>query len=405
MIYLDYSATTPVDPEVIKSMKPFFSDHFANSASVHTPGQTALKAVDDARYLIADKLKTKGNNLIFTSGATEANNLALFGIANNYTFKNVHIITTKIEHASILEPCHYLEKRGVKITYLPVDHTGLIKPDDVIAHIRPETRLISIGYVNSETGLIQPIKKIGRLISNYNKKRYTEWLNTPTRRRGVKPIPILFHTDATQALNFLDCAPRSLHVDLMSLSAHKIYGPKGIGLLYCHSDIKLTPLLYGGHQERNIRSGTVNVPAVVGFATAFKALSHQQKKISKHIANLRTLLLKNLKKELPKLIINTQLENSIPSVLSLSFPSLEGDLLQALLDKQGVAVSTGSACASGDITTSHVLQAMGKSELVARGAIRLSLGKQTTLKEIKIVTKILPATIKKLLASSHSVTG
>lgn len=380
MIYLDYSATTPLDPTVLKAMQPFFSSTFANPASVHTPGQQALKAVDDTRHQIAKLLQVSGHDITFTSGSTEANNLALFGILGKR--KDIHIITTQIEHASILEPCHELEKRGIKLTYVRVNKEGLVKPTDIMAAIKPNTRLISVGYVNSEIGVIQPIKSIGKLIKRYNEKRYEDWLKKSPRQRGERPVPVLFHSDATQALNFLDCSPRSLHLDMMSLSAHKLYGPKGVGLLYCDSNLELRPLLFGGHQERNIRSGTVNVPGIIGFGAALSLAYHNQKKLSKQIAFLREYFFTSLKKKLPDTITNTPLEQSTPSHLNLSFPGLEGDIIQAMLDEKKIAVSTGSACASGDITVSHVLKAMGKDDDIARGGIRITLGKHTTKKEL-----------------------
>lgn len=394
MIYLDYSATTPLDPTVLKAMQPFFSSTFANSASVHTPGQKALKAVDDTRHHIAKLLQITAHDITFTSGSTEANNLALFGILGKK--KNIHIVTTQIEHSSILEPCHELEKRGVRVTYVKVNKEGLVKPADIMAAIKPHTRLVSVGYVNSEIGVIQPIKAIGRLIKKYNEKKYEDWLKKSPRHRGEKPIPILFHSDATQAPNFLDCSPRSLHLDMMSLSAHKLYGPKGVGLLYCNSSIELKPLLFGGHQERNIRSGTVNVPGVVGFGTALSVAYHNQKKLSKQITSLRQYFLTSLKKELPDIVINTPLDQSTPSHLNLSFPGLEGDIIQAMLDEKKIAISTGSACASGDITVSHVLKALGNSDSIARGGIRITLGKHTTKKELEMTVGVLNQVITTL---------
>ncbi|HRH32685.1 MAG TPA: cysteine desulfurase family protein [bacterium] len=402
MIYLDYSATTPLDPKVLKVMLPFFSKDFANPASVHTPGQTALKAVDDARYSIAKILGVSGQEIIFTSGATEANNLALKGIIESSSLRKKHIITTSIEHDSILEPCAYLEKRGVNVTYVPVDNQGLVNPENIIKAIRPETILVSIGYVNSETGSIQPIKKIGRLLKNYNEKNYKLWLNTSPRKRGPKPQPIYFHTDATQAPNFLNCQPEVLHVDLMSLSSHKVYGPKGIGLLYIRSGVPINSLVQGGHQERNLRSGTVHVPGVVGFAEALILAIKNQSTAYKKIRKLRDQLCNTLQKKLPQIIINTPLTNSAPSHLNISFPGLEGDIIQALLDEKGLAVSTGSACASGDITTSHVLMAMTHDEKISQGALRLTLGKLTTRKEITKSSLIISKVIKKLSLSLKS---
>ncbi len=397
MIYLDNAATTPVDPLVLKAMLPYFSKQFANPASIHSLGQTSLKAVDDARYVIANILKTSGNEIIFTSGATESNNLVLKGIAfDSSNQKNVHIITTKIEHSSILEPCAYLESRGVAVTYLKVDHNGIVNPFDVIKAITPTTCLISVGYVNSETGIVQPIKKIGRLLKKYNELQKKQWLNTQTRKRGQKPRPILFHTDATQALQFFNCQPDFLHVDLLSLSAHKIYGPKGIGLLYARINTELTPLLHGGHQERNQRSGTVNVPAVVGFAKALEIATKLSKNSSQKISLLKNSLHKEILSRLPNVITNSWLLETSPSHLNISFPGLEGDILQAKLDEKGIAVSTGSACASGDISVSPVLIAMGIKNEIAQGTIRISIGKYNTKAEMKTTARILEQTVKKL---------
>lgn len=397
MIYLDNAATTSVGPLVLKAMLPYFSKVFANPASVHSLGQTSLKAVDDARYVIANILKTSGNEIIFTSGATESNNLVLKGIAFHSSIaKNTHIITTKIEHSSILEPCAYLESRGVSVTYLRVDHKGLINPSDVIKAITPTTRLVSVGYVNSETGVVQPIKKIGRLLKKYNEQQKKLWLNTQTRKRGQKPRSILFHTDATQALQFFNCQPDYLHVDLMSLSAHKIYGPKGVGLLYARTNTELTPLLHGGHQERNQRSGTVNVPAVVGFAKALEIATKLSKNSSQKISVLKYYLHKELLHRLANLVTNSSLAETSPSHLNISFPGLEGDLLQLKLDEKGIAVSTGSACASGDISVSPVLTAMGVTKEIAQGAIRISIGKYNTKAEMKTTARILEQIVKKL---------
>ena len=397
MIYLDNAATTPVDPLVLKAMLPYFSKQFANPASVHSLGQASLKAVDDARYLIANILKTSGNEIIFTSGATESNNLILKGIAfHSNNQKNVHIITTNIEHSSILEPCTYLESRGVTVTYVKVDHNGLVNPSDVIKAITPTTCLVSVGYVNSETGVVQPIKKIGRLLKKYNEVQKKQWLNTQTRKRGKKPLPILFHTDATQALQFFNCQPDFLHVDLLSLSAHKIYGPKGVGLLYARTNTDFTPLLHGGHQERNQRSGTVNVPAVVGFAKAFEIASKLSKNSSQKISLLKNSLHKEILHRLPNVITNSSILETSPSHLNISFPALEGDILQAKLDEKGIAVSTGSACASGDISVSLVLTAMGVKKEIAQGAIRISIGKYNTKAEMKTTARILEQTVKKL---------
>ncbi len=394
MIYLDYSATTPLDPAVLKKMLPYFSREFANPASVHTPGQKALKAVDDARYDIAKILHCKATEIIFTSGATEANNLILKGIVNGST--KPHIVTTAIEHDSILEPLHALENRGVRVTYVPVNPIGLVDPETVIKALRPETALVSIGYVNSETGVIQPIKKIGRLIKKYNERRLKQWLNTPARQRGKKPQPVIFHTDATQAANFCDLNTASLHVDAMSLSAHKIYGPKGSGALYLSKSVTVAAQQHGGHQERNLRSGTLNVPAIIGFAEALTRCVAKQEQTNRTIASLRDRLVKSIRASVPTCRLNTNPAHATPSHANISFPGLEGDILLAALDKKGIAVSTGSACASGDMDASHVLVAMGLKEADARSAIRCTLGRTTTKKEIDRAAKAIVAAVQRL---------
>ncbi len=400
MIYLDHSATTPLEPTVLKKMLPYFSRHFANPASVHTPGQAALKAVDDARYAIAQWLGAKGNELIFTSGATEANNLCLKGMSEAAgNLKNLHMITTQIEHDSILEPCHYLKSRGLKISYAQVDANGLVRPEEIIAAITPETFLISIGYVNSEVGVIQPIKKIGRLLKKYNENRYKTWLNTSPRKRGPKPRHVYFHTDATQAAQFLNCSPDYLHVDALSVSAHKMYGPKGAGLLYLRTQTPCVPTQHGGHQERNLRSGTVNVPGVIGLAEAWRQTLTHQTRNNQKIATLRDRLAQSIIRLIPEAVLNTTLAYATPAHLNISFPGLEGDAIMAALDENGIAVSTGSACASGDIDASHVLLAMGRDAATARSAIRCTLGRETTPADIKKFAAILPSVIAKLKKS------
>lgn len=390
MIYFDYAATTPLDATVLKKMLPFFSKSFANPASVHAPGQAVLKAVDDARYRIAEILGVKGTEIIFCSGATEANNLALRGLAEaQKSLKHLHIISSPIEHASVLEPLQYLKSQGARISYLPVDSDGLINPETVINAIEPETILVSIAAANSETGIIQPIKKIGRLIKKYNERRHLEWLNSSPRLRGAAPQRIYFHSDATQAANFIDCRPEAWHLDMMSLSGHKFYGPKGVGLLFVKSGLVLSALARGGHQERNIRSGTLHVAGIIGMAAAFDIAVKKRSSRALKIGGLRERLVTEIRRFAPDAIVNTKLTASIPSHLNVSFPGWEGDRLLAALSERGIAVSTGSACASGDISVSPVLRAMGRSENIAASAIRFSLGTPTSAAEIAVLIRAL----------------
>lgn len=394
MIYLDYAATTPLDPAVAKCMMPFFSRNFANPSSVHSAGQAALRAVDNARYSIADLFGIKGTELIFCSGATEANNLALKGIVEaSNPEKRLQVISSRIEHSSVLEPLHYLSNKKTDIEYISVDARGRLNPKDIIAALRDETILLTVSLANSETGIIQPLRQVGRLLRKYNEQRRADWLKASPRKRGSEPRRVLFHIDATQALNFLDCRPQLFNADAMSFSGHKIYGPKGIGLLYVRNGIKIQPQILGGHQERNLRSGTLNVPAIVGLAAALSTAVKDREKNGRRIGALRDRLAVGILQKFPSAVLNTDLNNSLPSHLNISFPGYDGDALLAALDSRGIAVSTGSACASGDITVSPVLRAMGRDEATARAALRFSLGKQTTLADIRRTLVVLQSII------------
>lgn len=390
MIYLDYSATTPLDPAVLKKMLPYFSRDFANPASIHSLGQAALKAVEDARHSIASIIGAKATEIVFTSGATEANNLALQGVIKALRSKGDkrgHIITSAIEHDSILEPLHALEKYGCKITRLPVNKEGMVNPENLRQAITDDTVLVTIGYVNSEIGSVQAIDKLGRLIRKINDKRQNDWQNASARKRGKKPRPIYFHTDATQAFNAFSCKANYLNVDLMSLSGHKVYGPKGIGLLYVKRDTPLEALQYGGHQERNLRSGTLNVPAIIGLAEALKIAERLRPKYNTAVKKVRNAFVKEVLKLIPQAKLSIALNNNSPFHANLLFPGLAGDALLVTLDELGVAASTGSACASGDLDASHVVSALGYKSEIARSALRFSFGRSSTVKEAKLAAK------------------
>ncbi len=392
MIYLDYSATTPTDPAVLKKMLPYFSSAFANPASIHSLGQKALKAVEDARCKIGELIGAKQSEIVFTSGATEANNLALQGVIKALRSKGdkrSHIITSAIEHDSILEPLHALEKYGCKITRLPVNKEGIVNPESLRKAINDDTVLVTIGYVNSEIGSVQAIDKLGRIIRKINEKRQQDWQNAPARNRGAKPNPIYFHTDATQAFNAFSCKANYLNVDLMSLSGHKVYGPKGIGLLYVKRDTPLEALQYGGHQERNLRSGTLNVAGIIGFAEALECAEKQRKKFIASVAKVRTSFVKKALALVPGARLTINVKNISPSHANLIFSQASGEALLVALDELGVAVSTGSACASGDVESSHVLKAIGYSDLEAASALRFTFGRASTTAEAEKAAKIL----------------
>ncbi len=400
MIYLDYSATTPLNPAVLKKMLPYFSRDFANPASIHSVGQSALKAVEDARHELAKVLDLRSSELIFCSGATEANNLAIQGLAKALRSKGDkrnHIITSSIEHDSILEPLHALEKYGYKITRLPVNKDGVISLSSLELAITDETMLVSIGFVNSEVGSIQALSKIGRLIRKINERRMKEWLNTQTRKRGVRPQPIYFHSDATQAANYFSCSAKLLNVDMLSFSGHKVFGPKGIGLLTVKRDTPLEALLYGGHQERNLRSGTLNVPAIIGFADAFVRAQKNYKKSAAGVSLLKNYFARELKKAIPQVKETINLGSVSAGHAHFLFKGVSGDALVAALDEAGVAASTGSACASGDLSASHVITGLGYDELESRSALRFTLSPLNTKKDLKI------AVIRIKQAYKHSI--
>jgi len=381
-IYFDHSATTPLDTEVFKAMRPYFTKDFGNASSVHSFGQKTAKAIDQSRQKIAKFLNCQPEEIIFTSGATEADNLALQGIVKASKIKKPHIITSQIEHPAILEPAKELKKQGLEVTYLPVTKKGLIKVEEVKKSVKENTVLISVMYVNNEVGTIQPIAEIGQAISGLNKKRKNK---------------IYFHTDAVQAANYCEMGVKKLNVDLLSVSGHKIYGPKGIGLLYVKKGTLIKPIEHGGHQELGIRPGTLNVSGIVGLGKAIEILSNKlTKNQNKKIKELRDFLIDQALKKIPKTQVNGDLDNRVESNANFSFSNAEGESILLMLDMQGIAVSTGSACSSGSLEPSHVLSAMGISDDLAHGSLRITLGRQNTKTEIDKLLDVLPDIIKRL---------
>ncbi|RMD58741.1 cysteine desulfurase [Candidatus Parcubacteria bacterium] len=407
-VYLDHSATTPTDKKVLAAMEPYFSEIYGNPSSLHTFGQEAAQAVDKAREQIAAFLNCQIGELVFTSGATESDNLAIRGLIAALKAQGVdkpHIITTKIEHEAVLEPCAQLEKEGIEVTYLPVDKSGVVNTAKLKDSIKDNTVLVSVMYVNSEVGSIQPIRKIGKIITKANEKRLREWHNTRPSKRGTRPVPIYFHTDATQALNFLNCDTQDLLVDLLSFSGHKIYGPKGVGGLFVKQGTPLKPLQLGGHQEKNLRSGTLNVTGIVGLGAACAQLTPTKvAQTNQKIKKLRDILVEGILTSIPKVRLNTDREVSTPAHAHFTFFGVEGESILISLDFEGIAVSTGSACASRSLKPSHVVLALGIPKEDAHSSIRFTLGKYTTLKEIRYVLKVLPPIIQRLrqMAPRHS---
>jgi len=389
-IYFDHSAATPVDKAVLKAMLPYFSRTYGNPSSLHSFGQTALAAVIRAREQSAEFLNCKPSEIIFTSGATEADNLAIFGVAGalrqSNQNKKLHVITSVIEHPAVLEPFRQLEAGGVEVTYLPVGKNGVINLDFFKKAIKDNTVFVSIMYVNSEVGSIQPIREIGKIIEKVNRARAKE--NNRNK--------IYFHADAVQALNFLDCGVKYLLVDLLSVSGHKIYGPKGVGALFVKEGTPINGVQLGGHHEKNLRSGTLNVPGIVGFSEAIKICSENREKNNKKILKLRNKFIAKVKRLIPGVIINTDTKSSTPSHANISFVGAEGESILIALDLEGVAVSTGSACASASLKASPVLTAMGIEDEIAHSTIRFTFGKNNTEAEIATALKILPPLVKRL---------
>lgn len=407
-IYFDHSATTPVDEKVLKAMIPYFSENFGNPSSIHSFGQKALEGVDLAREQCARFLNCKTSEIIFTSGATESNNLAIKGLVKSLLLKDIknpHVIASIVEHDAVLEPLAELQKEGVEVEHIGVKSNGVVDVEKIKSAIKDNTILVSIMWVNSELGVTMPIREIAKTIKKINDKRLKDWNNTRPRDRGEKPQKIYFHTDATQAANFYSLDVDWNYIDLLSMSAHKIYGPKGVGLLYRREGVPISALQRGGHQEGNYRSGTLNVPGIVGMGKAIELLgkaekgedaSKEQQKNNKYIKKLRDNLVDGILKNIPDVVLNTDRENSTPAHAHFSFLGCEGESLLISLDLEGVAVSTGSACASSSLQASHVLVAMGIKIEVAHNSIRFSLGKNNTQEDVDNLIKVLPPIVKRI---------
>ncbi|MDD3923033.1 MAG: cysteine desulfurase NifS [Endomicrobiia bacterium] len=379
-VYLDNSATTYVREEVVEAMMPYFSDIYGNASSFHQYGQDSKKALLKSRESFAKLINAQyTDEVIFTSCGTESDNIAIKGalLAN----KGNHIITSQIEHHAVLYTCQYLEKNGYKVDYISTDSTGKVNIEEIKNKITNETVIISIMHANNEIGIIEPIEEIGKMLKEINKTRTN---------------PILFHTDAVQTAGKIKLDVQKMGIDLLSVSAHKFYGPKGVGALYIKKGTKISPLFHGGHHENDLKPGTENIPSIVGMT---KALELATKEID--IENEKTSILRNKLKDgiiaqIPEVIINTDINNSVSNILNVSFNYIEGESLLLMLDMEGIAVSTGSACASGSTEPSHVLKAIGASPLASQGTIRFSLGKQNNKEDIDYVLEVLPKLVDKV---------
>ena len=372
-IYLDYSATTPLAPEVFEAMRPFFIQHFGNASSIHGFGREAKVALDAAREKMATALGAQPQEIAFTGGGTEASNMAILGVAQTFAEPR-HIVTSRIEHPCVLNPCRELEKSGWQITYIEPDATGMISANAVATAIRPDTALISIMHANNEVGTVNPIAEIAAL---------------------AEARKILFHTDAVQTFGKLPIDVRKLPVSLLSLSGHKFYGPKGVGALYVRRGVKLQPLVFGGHQERERRAGTENVAGIVGLGKAAELALADQAAESERLRTLTENFWKRIQEIFPKAQMNGNVEFRLPAVLNLSFPGFESTALLMSLDLQGIAVSNGSACSSGSVEISHVLRAMKLPKERAMSALRFSFGKYTTAAEVETTLQVLIKILQK----------
>lgn len=407
-VYLDHAATTPCDPAVIRGMKPYFMDTFGNPSSAHWFGREAVKAVDEAREVFAMFLNCSPLEVYFMGSATEADNTAVTGVLRSLGGGQPvqgflpHAIVSQIEHEAVLEPCRTLEKEGrAEVTYVPVGHDGIVDPRMVGQAIRPTTALVSVMYANSEIGAIQPIAEVGGIIREENERRAEAYKRAKSQSQPksyqLKAIsyPIRFHTDAVQAAQFLDCNVDRLNLDLLTLSAHKIYGPKGIGALYVRRGTPLEPLMKGGGQERGVRAGTENVPFIVGFAEAVRLVGERRDSAEKTITSLRDRLIQGVLEEVPGTLLNGSRNQRLPNNVNILFHGIQGEVALIALDEKGIAVSTGSACASKSLKPSHVLEAIGV-DLTKGGALRFSLGRDTTKEEIDYTVKMVKEVVEKL---------
>ncbi len=388
---MDYAATTPVLPEVFRLMKPYFGDKFGNPGSLYDLGRVARVAIREAREKIAKVLGCKSDELFFTSSATEANNLVILGLARANKEFGKRIIISNVEHKATFSACEALKEEGFEIIKIPVGEDGIIILDEFKKALTPGTILVSVTMADSETGTIQPIAKIAKIISDFGNRQLTTYNTQPITDR--KPI---FHIDASQGALYQNIGVEYLGADLLTLSSHKIGGPKGVAGLFIKRGTKIRPIIYGGGQQRNIRSGTENVPAIVGFGEAVSLCGKNKKEEAERIKGLRDKLEKGIFEKIPKAILNGHKENRLPNFLNVSFLDIEGEALLLYLDNLGISVSTGSACDSESLEPSYILQALGRSYEFIHGSIRFSLGKANTESDIDYTLKHLPVVVEKL---------
>jgi cysteine desulfurase len=378
-VYLDHSATTPLRPEVLEAMLPYLTDRFGNASSIHGFGRDAKVALEEARERAAEIINAASSEVFFTGGGTESDNLAIKGTAFANREKGKHIIASEIEHHAVLESCKFLEKEGFEVTYLQVDSQGLVDPEDLKKAIRDDTILVSVMHVNNEVGTIQPIEELCAI----------------AKEKGVYS-----HTDAVQSVGKIRTDVQTLTVDMLSMSGHKIYGPKGVGALYVRKGVRITPWTHGGHHERSRRAGTENVPGIVGFARALELMDQELDDQRLCMKNLTETFYRRLLESIPDVVLHGDPEKRIPNILSLSFKGVEGESVILSLDMKGVAVASGSACTSGTSEPSHVLSAMRVPAEIAQGAVRFSFGRDNTMEDVNYVVSLLPEIVQRLRSIS-----
>jgi cysteine desulfurase len=374
MIYMDHAATTPVKEEVVEAMEPYFTKYFGNPSTIYKVGREAKKGMEEAREKVADLIGAKVDEIIFTNGGTESDNMAIKGVTLRNKDKGNHIITSQIEHPAVAETCAFLEKFGFEITYLPVYSEGIVKVEDLKEAITDKTILITIMHVNSEIGTIQPISEIGKI----------------AKKKGIA-----FHTDAVQSVGKIPVNVNDLNVDLLSMSSHKLYGPKGVGALYVREGLRLEPFIHGGGQEKNLNSGTENVAGMVGLGKAAELAKRELDNNMKHLSNLKEKLVKGIL-AIEEVYLNGYIEKMVPGTANFRFIGIEGESLVLLLDGNGIAAATGSACSSKKLKASPVLKAIGLDVVDSHGSLRLTLGPENTEKEVEKVIEVIKTSVEKL---------
>ena len=382
-VYVDHAATTPLDPRVLEAMMPFLGDAYGNPSSFHMRGKRVKDAVEDAREIVATILGARSDEIVFTSGGTESDNLAVLGYARMHKEQAHHLVSTTIEHHAVLETVRHLNKKeGFEVTEIPVDVDGLVDPEAVVHALCDDTSLVSVMYANNEIGTIEPIAEVGRMIEAWKKEH--------------PKSPLVLHTDACQAAGALLLDVRKLHVDLLTLNGSKIYGPKGVGVLYVRRGVKLMPLQFGGSQEKGLRPGTEHIAGIIGLAKALEIADEEREGEQVRLTLLRDNLIERVLKDIPKTRLNGHPTKRLPNNVNISFMDLEGEALLLYLDAAGIYASTGSACTSASLDPSHVILALGMPYEVAHGSLRFSLGRSTTQKDIDYIVETLPPLVEKL---------